>query len=71
MAEFQLAPARVIVPNLTGSGVQFNQHVFAKITGAPEESFPVLLRKVLELAPQFVRLFYNDRQATRTPDKFA
>ena len=69
MAEFQFAPGRVLVPELTGAGVQFNQHVFAKITSAPEESLPGLERKVVALAPQFVRLFYNDKQATRTPDK--
>ena len=69
MAEFQVAPARVLVPDITGSGVQFNQHVFAKITDAPAASFPGLEKKVVDLAPQFVRLFYNDKQATETPDK--
>ncbi|MGZ8708563.1 MAG: hypothetical protein ACXW0R_14405, partial [Gaiellaceae bacterium] len=45
-----------------GCGVQFNQHVFAAITGLPEERFHDLETKVVALAPQFVRIFYNDKQ---------
>jgi hypothetical protein len=51
-----------LVGSLTGCGVQFNQHTFAAITGAPPASFPDLEEKVLRLAPQFVRLFFNERQ---------
>ena len=61
MAEFTLTDA-AIVPNLTGCGVQLNQHVFAKITGAPVGSFPDLEEKVRRLAPQFIRVFFNDGQ---------
>ena len=63
VAEFEVVPGQVLVGSLTGCGVQFNQNVFARITGAEEGSFPDLERKVLGLAPRFVRLFYNDKQA--------
>jgi len=69
VAEFEVLPGQVLVGRLTGCGVQFNQNVFAGITGAEEGSFPDLERKVLALAPQFVRLFYNDKQANASaPD---
>ena len=51
-----------LVASLTGCGVQFNQHSFAPITGAPADSLPDLETKVRRLAPQFVRLFFNDLQ---------
>jgi hypothetical protein len=51
-----------LVANLTGCGVQFNQHTFAAITGAPSAGFPDLEEKVLRLSPQFIRLFFNQRQ---------
>lgn len=69
-AEFTLTDKQ-LVRSLTGCGVQFNQHSFAAITGASADSFPDLEEKVLRLAPQFVRLFFNDIQgdggAGRTP----
>jgi hypothetical protein len=52
----------VLVPGWAGCGVQFNQHVYAAITGVPEEQFADLHDKVAALAPQLVRIFYNDRQ---------
>jgi hypothetical protein len=61
-AEFQLSDD-VLVPNFGGFGVQLNHHVFAPMTvelGAPETSFPDLRRKVIDLAPQVVRIFYNN-----------
>ena len=61
MAEFELTK-KVLVKKLTGCGVQFNQHVFAAITDLPEERFHDLETKVVALAPQFVRIFYNDKQ---------
>jgi hypothetical protein len=66
VAEFKLA-SQARAQRLVGCGVQFNQNVFAPLTGAPPESFPDLEDKVLRLAPQFVRLFWNERQATRLP----
>jgi hypothetical protein len=61
-----------LVGSLTGCGVQFNQHTFAAITGAPPASFADLEEKVVRLAPQFVRLFFSQRQgdsgAGQTPE---
>ena len=60
-------------------GVQFNQNVYASITtGIPPEpsvapGFEDLERKVVLLAPQLVRLFFNDQQdagANSTRDSF-
>jgi hypothetical protein len=68
-AEFELTPSRVLVPSSSGSGAQFNQHVYAAISGAPLERFSDLEQKVLRLEPQFVRLFYNDRQETASRDR--
>jgi hypothetical protein len=68
-AEFELTPWQVLVPSSTGFGVQFNQHLYAGITGAPLRTLPDLERKVLRLEPQLVRLFYNDRQAAASRDK--
>src|SRR5438093_1753465 len=62
MADFELKTTRVLVPNWGGSGVQFNQHVYAAITGVPEQHMADLRAKVLTLAPQIVRIFYNDKQ---------
>jgi hypothetical protein len=68
-AEFDVVPSRVLVPSSTGSGAQFNQHVYAAISGVPLERFAELERKVLLLEPQFVRIFYNDRQETAARDQ--
>jgi hypothetical protein len=68
-AELELMPSQVIVPVWAGAGAQFNQHVYAAITGAPLERFADLEQKVVQLGPQFVRLFYNDRHATAARDQ--
>jgi hypothetical protein len=68
-AEFELTLSQVLVPSTSGSGAQFNQHVYAAITGAPLERFSDLEQKVLRLKPHFVRLFYNDRQETASRDQ--
>ena len=62
MAEFELDRSRVLVRSWGGSGVQFNQHVYAAISGVPEETFGDLHDKVVTLGPQLVRVFYNDKQ---------
>jgi hypothetical protein len=69
VAELEVVPSQVLVPACWGSGAQFNQHVYAAITGAPPERFLELEEKVLRLRPQLVRLFYNDRQATAARDQ--
>jgi hypothetical protein len=67
--EFEVLPSRVLVASLTGSGAQFNQHVYAAISGIPLGRFAELERKVIQLEPQFVRIFYNDRQETASRDQ--
>jgi hypothetical protein len=67
--EFEVSPAKVLVPSTTGSGAQFNQHVYAAISGVPLARFAELERKVMRLEPQFVRIFYNDRQETASRDQ--
>ena len=65
-AEFVLKRAQPLVESFGGCGAQFNNHVFAPETlaqGVKEASFPELRKKVLKLAPQFVRIFYNDDHA--------
>ena len=59
----------MLVPSTTGSGAQFNQQVYAAISGVPLARFAELERKVLQLEPQFVRIFYNDRQAASARDQ--
>jgi Glycosyl hydrolase catalytic core len=67
--ELELMRSQVLVPSLTGCGAQFNQHVYAAITGAPLGRFAELEQKVVGLEPQFTRLFYNDGQATAARDQ--
>lgn len=60
--------------NLLGKalcGAQFNQHVYAALSGVPENQLPDFEDKVARLGPQLVRLFYNDAQASRSPDQRA
>jgi hypothetical protein len=61
--------SRVVVPSTTGSGAQFNQHVYAAISAVPLARFAELEQKVMRLEPQFVRIFYNDRQAAPARDQ--
>ena len=68
-AELEVTPSRVLVPSATGLGGQFNQQVYAAISAVPLGRFAELERKVTELEPQFVRLFYNDRQAAGARDQ--
>jgi Glycosyl hydrolase catalytic core len=68
-AELEVSPARVLVPSTTGAGAQLNQHVYAAISGVPLGRFAELDRKVMRLEPQFVRIFYNDRQETAARDQ--
>ena len=68
VTEHELVRSKVLVPNLGGYGAQFNQHVYAPITGAPPESFPEMEQKAKELGAQLVRIFYNDNWEERRPD---
>jgi hypothetical protein len=67
--ELEVMPSKVLVPSSTGAGAQFNQHVYAAITGAPLERFADLEEKVALLGPQLVRIFYNDRQESGARDQ--
>jgi len=69
VTELELARSRLLVPALGGYGAQFNQHVFASITGALPGSLPDLEAKVNALEPQLVRIFYAERAETDFPDR--
>jgi hypothetical protein len=56
--EFTLALDRGLVGGFGGYGGQFNQHLYAKISGPPPD-LPNLETKVVALQPQFVRIFFN------------
>ena len=45
-AELEVMPSKVLVPSSTGAGAQFNQHVYAAITGAPLERFAEALSDI-------------------------
>jgi hypothetical protein len=63
LPEFTLAHDRGLVGNFGGYGAQFNQHVYAKISGPPPD-LPNLETKVVALQPQFVRIFFNTSEWT-------
>jgi hypothetical protein len=67
--EFTFAPDRGLVGNFGGYGAQFNQHVYANISGPPPD-VASLETKVLALQPQFVRIFFNTTEWT-FPDRMA
>jgi hypothetical protein len=58
-----------IVGSFAGFGAQLNQHLYAKISGPPP-GIPNLEAKVLQLEPQFVRIFFNTTEWTY-PDRMA
>jgi hypothetical protein len=60
VTEHELAVSNILVPSLGGYGTQFNQHVYAPVTGLPESSFPDLESKVKAFGPQLARIFYNE-----------
>lgn len=65
--EFTLAPDRGIVGEFEGFGTQFNQHVYAAISGPPPR-LSNLEASVLELEAPFVRVFFNATEWT-FPDR--
>jgi hypothetical protein len=67
--EFMLAVDRGLVGDFGGFGVQFNQHVFADLSGPPPD-LPGLEAKVLALGPRYVRVFFNNTEWT-FPDRMA
>ena len=69
IARFKVDTSKVVTRDFRGHGAQFNQHLYAAITGAPLEAFADLEEKAAALAPGLVRIFYNDRQASELRDK--
>src|SRR5712691_10136235 len=61
--EFTFVPNHVLVGSFGGYGGQFNQHVYADISGPPAD-LPGFEAKVLALQPQFVRVFFNTTEWT-------
>ncbi len=64
-SEFTLDRTSGLVGSFGGFGGQFNQHVYAKISGPP----PYLLQleeQVIALQPQFVRIFFNTTEWQNT-----
>ncbi len=68
-AEYTLAPDNVLGSNFVGFGGQFNQHVFAELSGPPPD-LPELESKVMALRPRYVRVFFNNTEWTH-PDRMA
>ena len=69
VTEHELVRANVLVDALGGYGAQFNQHVYAPVTGAPVATLPTMEAKVKALEPQLVRIFYNDDFEERQPNR--
>jgi hypothetical protein len=67
--EFTLTLDRGLVSWFSGFGGQFNQHVFADISGPPPD-LPGLEAKVTRLGPRYVRVFFNNTEWTY-PDRMA
>jgi hypothetical protein len=67
--EFTVAADQPVVEHFGGFGAQFNQHVFADISGPPP-NLGDLETKVLAGGPQFVRVFFNSSEWT-FPDRMA
>jgi hypothetical protein len=67
--EFTLTLDRGLVSWFSGFGGQFNQHVFADISGPPPD-LPGLEAKVMRLGPRYVRVFFNNTEWTY-PDRMA
>jgi hypothetical protein len=65
--EWTVTPSRGLVGSFGGFGGQFNQHVFADISGPPP-NLPALESKVLALEPRYVRVFFNNSEWT-LPDR--
>jgi hypothetical protein len=65
--EFTFMGNRVLVDGFGGYGGQFNQHLYADISGPPAD-LPGLEAKVAGLHPQFARVFFNTTEWT-FPDR--
>jgi hypothetical protein len=59
--DFTLVQDRVLLGSFGGYGGQFNQHVYAKISGPPPD-LPGFETKLLGLGPRFARVFFNTNE---------
>ena len=69
--QFELDPARVVVPSFAGYGGQFNHNVYAAISraaGVSDANVGDMERKVRALHPQFSRIFFHPA-AFNDPDQ--
>jgi hypothetical protein len=57
-SEFTARMDQAVVGDFGGFGGQFNQHVYAKISGPPPY-LPQLEERIVALEPQLVRIFFN------------
>jgi len=62
VTKLELAPFRVLLDGLGGFGAQFNQHVYAPMTGLQPATAAELEPKVVALAPQLARIWFNRAQ---------
>jgi hypothetical protein len=62
VTEFQVTPARVLVPSLAGYGGQFNEHVYAQVSrdaGVTDANVGDMEQKMKDLRPEFSRIFFT------------
>ena len=69
VTEHELVRSNVLLDVLGGFGAQFNQHVYAPVTNPPPITIPDFESKATALAPDLVRVFYNDNFEERQPNK--
>jgi hypothetical protein len=60
VTEHELARSRLVLSSFGGYGAQFNQHLYAPISGLSPEELLNAHEKVKALQPGLVRIFYND-----------
>jgi hypothetical protein len=71
VTDAELDASTVIVPSLAGYGGQFNHRIYSKLggdVGITPENLPDLEQKVVDLQPQFSRIFVNDNDL-KDPDR--
>jgi hypothetical protein len=66
--EFEVTPQNVLVPSMAGYGGQFNQYLYTAFSAVPADQFASVEQKVVDLQPQFVRIFFQ-RDAFTNPDR--
>jgi hypothetical protein len=70
VSEFYVDSSEVLVPQLAGYGVQFNQNVYATISrnaGVTDQNVVDMEQKIVALGPQLARIFFHPN-ALKDPD---